>query len=47
VGSKYAKDFKRALEMFDLPWRALLSSFPGDARHAIEAGVSYLLQDVP
>lgn len=43
VGSKYAKDFKRALEVFDLPWRSLLSGFPGDARRAIEVSMSYHL----
>lgn len=40
VGSKYAKDFKRALEMFDLPWRSLLSGIPKDTRRLIEAAVS-------
>jgi len=47
VGSKYAKDFKRSLEMFDLPWRSLLTGFPKEARPTIETAIACLLQSVP
>jgi len=38
VGSKYKKDFKRALDMFDLPVDRMLSIFPVELQKAVKRG---------